>query len=202
MNATEVPWCVRLDLAAQVARIVRLLDSQKLVHCDWKYDQLAVGMDGRVRIVDAKSIRWLPKSGVPYKSERKCGLVTRRGKTKNRGCRNCMKHIHLPVEHSCNTSSGTCRGYDTASLVAATGESVLAPLLQVHLTDAPGEGFAAAVADLVAGTTRPNPPDRLGTEQILARLAALEERFGAAACMATVDLPALIRKAYHSMWAG
>jgi hypothetical protein len=149
-----------------------------------------------------KSIRWLPATGRPFKSDRQCGMVKRSGVEQMRGCQVCMKQLDLPVEHACNATTGQCRGYDLTSLVAATGLSIFQPMLVVHLADAPDAAFVAAIAELVKGSTRSEPLHRWSIDLIVTHLEELGARYSSAKCMADTDHRSVIRNAYHTMVSG
>eukprot|EP00038_Savillea_parva_P012138 m.202528 g.202528 ORF g.202528 m.202528 type:complete len:514 (-) comp21794_c0_seq1:82-1623(-) len=198
-TTTVVPWCVRLQLAVQVAKLVRLLHTLGLMHCDWKYDQLAIDLSGRVKIADVKSIRWLRDHTLPYHSDRHCGTRIVNGTASVRGCNTCMKQLDLPVEHTCNTTTGRCRGFDVLSLVSATGQSVFTPLLIDHLSDPPHRDFSTQVKQLIDGMTQRVPDNRWPIDRVLSGLAALEDRFRAKSCLDHVDMSTILRTAYHEM---
>lgn len=199
-NSSVTPWCFRIDLAIQVARIVALLDQQDLIHCDWKYDQLAIAPDGTVKVVDVKSIRWLLTNRRPYKSDRKCGIkTTKQNTTKYRGCRTCFKTLSMPYEHTCMESSGFCPGFDSRSLVSASAQSIFQPLLIDYLTDPPDDNFKADVLALIKGATQIRPKSRSGVVDILTALLKIDQQFFGPQCRARIDTKKLVASAYREM---
>lgn len=41
----------------ETVQLLQYLQRMNLVHCDWKYDQMAVDRNGIVKLVDLKSLR-------------------------------------------------------------------------------------------------------------------------------------------------
>ena len=58
-QSPNVPWCVRLSLAIKAVDLLQFIDMRHMMHCDWKYDQVAIDENWNVKIVDLKSLRTL-----------------------------------------------------------------------------------------------------------------------------------------------
>ena len=41
-----IPWCYRVNLASQIVSLLEFISKQGMIHCDWKYDQVAMILSG------------------------------------------------------------------------------------------------------------------------------------------------------------
>ena len=185
-----LPWCWRLDLARQVMELVRQLDEAGLMHCDWKYDQTAVSLQGVLKLVDLKSIKTLGRQiGVgdggggsstsersPFYSDHSCQHSSE--------CKRCMKMMDFPFEHSCDHARAQCHGYDARTVVAATARSFFEPLHEQFLTqgDSP-HGLEYELRALFDSMDARSPSNRRSVRDVEHALKALSVRHGAPACL-------------------
>ena len=52
----ELVWCARVDMALSVLRALEMLHGQRVMHCDFKPDQLGFDQDGNAKIVDLDTV--------------------------------------------------------------------------------------------------------------------------------------------------
>jgi len=107
--------CFRLNLVQQTLSLIEYLNHTNIFHCDWKYDQTTVDIEGKLKVVDLKSLYEYPSPNTTYKGDVTC--------TENSECKKCFKMMELPIEQSCNKDTGHCQGFDARSLVFATAKS-------------------------------------------------------------------------------
>lgn len=81
--------------------LAKFWDDGGLMHCDWKYDQVAVDRSGTMKVVDLKSIKHLEGGPKPYLAGRGC--------RHSKDCKRCMKMMEFPREHSCDHQTSEWR---------------------------------------------------------------------------------------------
>ena len=54
------PWCFHMHLIVQLGKLLNAFEALQLTHCDFKRDQLALTVDGILKIVDLKDFRDSP----------------------------------------------------------------------------------------------------------------------------------------------
>lgn len=152
-------WCVRVQLAYSLALLLRVLDEQRLVHCDWKTDQIAIEWladDGSLvvpaaldddddRFDDVEEAAVAPpltrlhvrlvdlKSLTGFTNEHKVGARTRCASDDD--CvQACFRWQHDDarfdvVDYECDRARRQCVGLDTTSMIFATEQLFLRELL-------------------------------------------------------------------------
>eukprot|EP00039_Didymoeca_costata_P004614 m.74770 g.74770 ORF g.74770 m.74770 type:complete len:513 (+) comp12479_c0_seq5:262-1800(+) len=155
----KIPWCLRVRMAMEVMELLIYLMKHAVIHCDWKYDQLAVDDEGHIRLVDVKSLRRLDfkhSERRPYKSLSHC--------SKDSTCQKCHKMAKLPLESSCNGSTGHCVGFGAPSMVAASSQLIFRQLF-VNTTF-PTPAFGASINNLMDQCERKQPTERPTFEEV------------------------------------
>lgn len=163
----------------------------EVVHCDWKYDQLAVDDRGRIRIVDVKSFRWLAPNGRPYKSDRWC--------FKNSKCHTCMKTVSLPRESSCNKTSHRCVGYDHRSMVSATAQAFLSPMFVKHMTHPVDKPKSREIESFLALCADADPNLRPNVSTMEKFFHTLYKKYEGESCMSHTNISKIFHDGYKHM---
>jgi hypothetical protein len=136
VSSRQLGWSARLHLALQLLQLLELLASSRLVHCDWKADQIAVTIDLRVKLVDLKSLRYHGSASTPWMSQKACAS--------DGDCSgDCFKWLfqnNFDVPHQrCDAERGRCRGLDASSMLHASAQIAFWPLLDKYRADAPAQ---------------------------------------------------------------
>jgi hypothetical protein len=134
VSSRQLGWSARLHLALQLLQLLELLASSRLVHCDWKADQIAVTLDLRVKLVDLKSLRY--HGSAAWMSQKVCAS--------DGDCSgDCFKWLfqnNFDVPHlRCDVERGRCRGLDASSMLHASAQIAFGPLLDKYRADAPAQ---------------------------------------------------------------
>lgn len=151
VRSQRLPWCIRLQLAYSLARLLLALEQKHLVHCDWKSDQVAIRIVPlsasstsmttttnnsytlEVRLVDLKSLKWFKKDtaigrGVRCNSDSDCVQECFRWQYESeRFVVPDYRCERTPTSPS--TDSGKCIGIDSSSMIFATQQLFFGNLL-------------------------------------------------------------------------
>eukprot|EP00041_Stephanoeca_diplocostata_P017873 m.368862 g.368862 ORF g.368862 m.368862 type:complete len:532 (-) comp20844_c0_seq1:68-1663(-) len=187
----SAPWCFRINLALQVLAALRVFEEKKVIHCDWKYDQLAVDESGRIRIVDVKSFRWLAPGEKPYKSDRWC--------SKDSKCHTCMKTVSLPQESSCNKTSRRCVGYDQRSMISATSQAFLSPMFVKHMNHAKDRKKSLEIESFLALCADHDPNMRPNVSVMEQFFLTIYQKYDGDACMSRTNVSKIFYDGYRQM---
>eukprot|EP00051_Salpingoeca_urceolata_P014133 m.179185 g.179185 ORF g.179185 m.179185 type:complete len:482 (+) comp17989_c0_seq8:238-1683(+) len=175
-DTPSVSWCHRLQLARQAMDLLALLEHHGLTHCDYKYDQTAIDLDGTLKLVDLKSLRRYPE-GLPYKGDKAC--------TKDSKCKICLKGMKFSFEHTCDKARGMCHGYSTSSMVAATAESLFKRLFEHEDArfEYPDSTTKERVSAMIQSAAHQDPEERISRQQVEFALDDLLSSSAAKTCL-------------------
>eukprot|EP00054_Salpingoeca_dolichothecata_P019507 m.121370 g.121370 ORF g.121370 m.121370 type:complete len:497 (+) comp23276_c0_seq1:24-1514(+) len=189
-----LPWCYKLQLAIEVAEVVVFLEEKQMIHCDWKYDQAAIDPQGRVKLVDIKSVRNLRKEGQPYKSSQKC--------QSHKKCKKCFKMLDMKHEHKCVMNQGYCHGYGTKAMVLATVKFFFPKLFYRNNQDFPPD-LHNRIEHIATQCSADDPQFRWTPKQLLSELRNVANVLEAETCLTKTRVKTLseIRQAYAQMFA-
>lgn len=196
--SSRLTWSVRLRLAASALHLLALLADRAMIHCDWKPDQvrqpkgsagttspppsstlqIAVSRDFVVKLVDLKSLRYHGSQRTPWLSSVQC--------SDDAACQGtCFKWA---LQNGLSTPdlrcvAGRCAGLAADSMMHASAQLLLWPLLEQRRVDAPSSSgdFGADVDTLLARSGAEQRAERWSARRALTHVEHMQQKYEAAA---------------------
>eukprot|EP00051_Salpingoeca_urceolata_P002064 m.46756 g.46756 ORF g.46756 m.46756 type:complete len:373 (-) comp11879_c0_seq1:157-1275(-) len=178
-----LPWCARFSLIKQLVELARFFDSEAVLHCDWKPDQLGINPDGRVKVVDLDSFVSLSGAGpaLAYGANRRC--------TSDDQCSpmalSCFKHTPT-VDGVCDLPAGRCVGFDNNHTMIYTIGQRFLPLVfppDNPVPDVPDDNFHKQVQRLANMMAKPDRRKRWGLALAIEYLADMHAEHPVDKCL-------------------
>eukprot|EP00039_Didymoeca_costata_P021989 m.345919 g.345919 ORF g.345919 m.345919 type:complete len:367 (-) comp27556_c0_seq1:22-1122(-) len=139
--ARPLPWCARINMAISVLGLLELMARNRLMHCDFKPDQIGFDIHGTAKIVDLDTLQ--PFKGNKYIGKRSCKYQNTSDLKHYKDhrelrpcCDDCMKHSQPQTACYC-TKNGQCPGLSSdVTLVSVVCTMVFSELFYEGWADA------------------------------------------------------------------